>query len=426
MSNLGQVGLAAFLQLAKSALKKALQERGRVTIVTGNQSADLDSMTSSILYALVRSQAPPANAFTPLYVPLLNVPAADVALRPEFLLTFQRTQLQPSDLITLDDLPAFDRLQADLPAENTRWILVDHNRLEGALGEVYGNCVHGVVDHHEEEHVVPQDTAPEPRVIETCGSCTSLVLRTLLGTPAEAPGSGGVAVSYTSAQAEALSGDAANLALASILVDTHNLENQDKVRPTDVAVAGFLAAKAQEADSNWRQDKYFKEVQKAKRSIDDLPLQGILRKDYKQFRDAGVDLGMSTVVKPLDFLVEKAKDEEQGKRKESWNKAAAEFVSKRKLGIWAILTTFSTKEGDQKQSARQICLQYKDEEPESSAVRRFERDAVEGLRLEQIDIKGLSEDAPDGYRRKIWQQGDTSKSRKQIAPLLRAAITAQN
>ena len=382
-------------------------------------------MTSALLYASLRSQSPPPNAFTPLYVPLLNVPAADVDLRPEFLLAFKRANLQPSSLITLDDLPPAEHLREQLPPENTRWILVDHNRLEGALGEVYGDRVRGVVDHHAEEHAVPEGTTPEPRVVEDCGSCTSLVLRTLLGTPTAGGGGsapGEVAAAYSSEQASALPGTAATLALASILVDTRNLENPDKVRPTDVAAARFLGTKAKETDPEWSQHKYFKEVQKAKKSIADLPLQGIFRKDYKQFAEAGVTLGMSTVVKELDFLVDKAKDEDGGKRKEAWNKAAAQFVSERRLGIWAIMTTFSVKDEDEKQSARQLCVQYKDAEAERAAIERFERDASEELRLEEIKVKGVEADASDGHMRKVWNQGNTSKSRKQVAPLLRAAI----
>ena len=384
-------------------------------------------MTSAILYAYARSQAPPAvAAFTPLYVPLLNVPAADVALRPEFHAAFRHAHVAPADLVTLDDLPPADRLRDDLPPENTRWILVDHNRLEGALGAVYGDRVHGVIDHHAEENAVPKDTAPEPRVIEDCGSCTSLVLRTLLGTPMA--GSSDVAsVSYTSAQAAALPGGAAKLALASILVDTRNLENPEKVRPTDVAVAQFLAGKAEAEDKGWSQEKYFKEVHKAKKDIEDLPLQGILRKDYKQFSDAGIETGMSTVVKPLDFLVDKAKDEAKGKgdgkKKEAWNRAAAEFVEARKLGIWVIGTTFSEKGDDEKQSRRQLCVQYKDGGPEAKAVERFEKASGQELQLEEIEVKGISAEGLNGYKRKVWNQGDVSKSRKQVAPLLRAAIT---
>ena len=190
-------------------------------------------MSSSLLYAFIRSQSPPSNAFTPLYVPLLNVPKDDINLRPEFLAVFKQARLQPADIIALDDLPPTAKLREMLPPEHTRWILVDHNRLEGTLGEIYDERVHGVVDHHAEENVVPEDTSPEPRVIEDCGSCTSLVVRTLLGTPTgsntSTPEDGTVNVNYSSAQAEAFPTGAAALALASILIDTRNLTNPDKV-----------------------------------------------------------------------------------------------------------------------------------------------------------------------------------------------------
>jgi hypothetical protein len=93
---------------------------------------DLDSMSCSLLYAYIRSLSPPKNAFTPLYVPITNIPAADIQLRPEFLAVFKHANIESGHLITLDDLPALSEIETQLAPENTKWILVDHNALLGA------------------------------------------------------------------------------------------------------------------------------------------------------------------------------------------------------------------------------------------------------------------------------------------------------
>ena len=120
---------------------------------------------------------PPSDAFTPLYIPLLNIPSSDIDLRTEFTKLFSHANILPSHLITLDDLPPPSDLEDKLRPANTRWILVDHNSLQGNLGTIYASRVHGVIDHHEEENAVPKDTEPEPRIVEKSGSCSSLVIR---------------------------------------------------------------------------------------------------------------------------------------------------------------------------------------------------------------------------------------------------------
>lgn len=150
-------------------------------------------------------------------------------------------------LITLDDLPNHAK-----PLKSARWILVDHNKLQGVQGDRYSSKVHGVIDHHEEENAVSQDTEPEPRVIEKCGSCTSLVARwcrpawdsissSSLSTGA-AHGQGEGAVN-DSTVAQGWDAQVAKLALASILVDTANLKAPGKVEQVDRDSVDYLEAK---------------------------------------------------------------------------------------------------------------------------------------------------------------------------------------
>jgi exopolyphosphatase len=364
-------------------------------------------MSSSILYAYFRTHNPPKNVFTTTYIPILNIPAKDVDLRPEFKAVLQMADIAPADLLTLDDLPSTTDMPSKLPVNRTRWIIVDHNKLEGEIGAIYSDAVHGVIDHHVEEHAVPKETAPEPRMIESCGSCTSLVLHFF-------------EEDWTSLPPSA-SDDAflAKLALGSILVDTKNLEDESKATHRDRSARDLCVEKIKQVDTEWNQKTFYEDVDKAKKDIESLPLQGILRKDYKEWTEAGMKLGMSSVVKPLQFLASKAQDEENprhGYESVSWDSELNGFMGSRELDLHAVMTAFVQRDT----FVRELALQWKDVRA-NAAGERFNDVAREQLGLEPQSINGIAE-----TNRKVWRQHAVEKSRKQVAPLIRAAMKEES
>ncbi|KAL8936733.1 MAG: hypothetical protein Q9216_004774 [Gyalolechia sp. 2 TL-2023] len=430
--------LRAFLSHAKKGLSRAVETSQKITIVTGNESADLDSLTSSILYAYIRSLAPPRNAFSPLYVPLLNIPAADVSLRPEFYTLFNHANINASHLVTLDDLPTEGN--SALKAENTRWILVDHNKLQGNLGKEYGDRVFGVIDHHEDEGAVRQDTDPEPRVVEKCGSCTSLVIRTLRSSWESSSDGSSLSSGGGYGQDGLMINDAsvtrtwdaqiAKMALASILIDTANLTAEGKVEQTDREAVKYLEAKiylSSRSAAQWNRDKFYKEMNEAKRNIDGLSFNDILRKDYKQWTEKGLNLGMSSVVKPLDFLAGKAINNSSEDKEDQFVTAIADFMAERDLTVFAIMTTSTSSSGE---FQRELYIQALSSG--HAAASTFAKEAVQELQLKDHSVPALSEKpgamqpSSEGPWRKIWLQKDVTKSRKQVAPLLRKAIAAES
>ena len=391
---------------------------------------DLDSLSSSLLYAYLRSLNPPRAAFTSSYVPLLNIPASDILLRPEFTALFKHVGISASDLITLDDLPSSDEIENKLKPANTRWVLVDHNKLQGFLGTVYQNRIQGVVDHHEEENSVSQDTDPEPRVVEKCGSCSSLVLRTLKTTWDDTPWP---SLSLDAAHAKDRScidasgmariwdAQIAKTALASILIDTANLKGEGKVEPADREAVEYLEAKIRLSPHDreiWDRNGFYNEIDEAKKNIDSLKLNDILRKDYKEWNENGHKLGISSVVKSLDFLISKSNTEPQisGKH-DTFSNALEAFTSNKNLSIFAIMTASTSADGT---FQREIFLQSSP--AHSSIISQFSQEAVSKLSLETLAIEGLSDCNNEDLLRKIWLQKDVSKSRKQVAPLLREAM----
>ncbi|KAL8719328.1 MAG: hypothetical protein Q9225_003649 [Loekoesia sp. 1 TL-2023] len=429
--------LRAFLSHAKKSLFAAVATSQKVTIVAGNESADLDSLTSSVLYAYIRSLAPPQNAFTSLYIPLLNIPAADISLRPEFGALFHHANISASHLVTLDDLPMAQ--VSGLKPENTRWILVDHNNLQGTLGERYGSRVHGVIDHHEDEGTVPRDTNPEPRVMEKCGSCTSLVIRTMKSSWETSADSSSLSSGAAHAQGDSMINDIsvtrtwdaqiAKMALASILVDTANLKAKGKVEQADKEAVEYLEAKinlSPQDAAHWNRDKFYEEINSAKRNIDSLSFSDILRKDYKQWTEDGMNLGISSVVKPLSFVAEKAIKNTSEDKEDQFVTAIGDFMAERKLTIFAIMTTLTSAAGE---FQRELYVQALS--AGHAAASTFLKQAAKQLQLEDHSIPALSEKpgamqpSSEGPWRKVWLQKDVAKSRKQVAPLLRQAMAAE-
>ena len=350
---------------------------------------------------------------------MLNLLESGLRLRPEFATVCSHSNIPVSHLITLNDLPD----QFKWP-ENIHWILVDHNKLQGQLGSTYGSQVYGVIDHHDEEDFVPQDTAPEPRIIEKCGSCTSLVVSYCKSTW-DAISSNSLSSGAAHAQGESAIDDSvvtqgwdaqmAKMALASILIDTANLTAPGKVEQVDREAVEYLEAKIQMSvrdAKSWDRKAYYEELDAAKRDIGGLSLDEILQKDYKLWSENGLRLGMSSVVKPLKFLVDKA---ESG---HALKEGIEQFMEQRDLSIFAIMTI--TCEG---KFQRELFLQAR--KAAAVPISNFLDRAVAELNLQDLEIDGLSAQTSletESLGLWIWRQKAVSKSRKQVAPLLREAM----
>ena len=348
---------------------------------------------------------------------------------------FSHANISAEDLITLDDLPTSSDV---LPPKNIQWILVDHNKLQGALGQLYSTRVHGVIDHHEEENAVPHDTDPEPRIVEKSGSCTSLVVRyfkdnwNILANAALLSGAGNAQWDSLNddnndrddADSEQWDAEIAKMAIASILIDTSNMTSETKVERADRTAASYLEDKILRLSNNpedWDRTEYYEELNEAKKDIGNLRLADILRKDYKEWTERHRKLGISSVVKPLDFLKDKARSECSVQDEQSvFGKAMEDFAHAKDLDIFAITAHSTSSEGKYK---RELFLQSR--EDTVNAVSSFEKDATDKLGLELLPSISSGDPHIEGEEyvwQRAWLQKDVNKSRKQIAPLLRGSM----
>ena len=349
--------------------------------------------------------------------------------------------LTPEDVLTLDELPG----PHDLAPGDTRWLLVDHNALTGPLAQVYGggkgggsqNLVVGCVDHHDDEGEVPR--AAEPRVIEKCGSCASLVVEQCAATwdrlsSEEAAGVDGEKGEATlDARTRA---HLARLVLAPALIDTRSLTDATKTTARDHRAVEYAEAKlaAPGTDDSaapsgpYARAGFFERLSALKSDIAGLSLRDVLRKDYKEWSEGegegAIKLGTSSVTRPIAYLVEKAGGE--GPLVESLRAWGEE----RAVDLVVVMTSARIDGAH----GRELLVWARTGKRAADAARAFADAFAEPLELRAWGDGGsLSADAvaapagdggaggTEGWMR-CWAQGKLECSRKQVAPMLREAM----
>lgn len=322
------------------------------------------------------------------------------------------------DLITLDDISSLDSLKkADL-------VVVDHNAPTGLISQKWTEKLNGCIDHHEDEHVVPEKV--HPRIIKKSGSCTSLVVqhfRSAWDNLSSLSISSGAA----HGQNDEYSGDdaalvrhwdaqVAKLGIGSILIDTYNMQSASKVTTDDKEAVTYLEAKilAAPGAATWDRNAFFQEIDSAKKNLDPLSVDDILRKDYKMWKEGGVNLGFSTVVKPIEWLISKA-----GSTRALLD-AFEKFSKSRELGVFVLMAAFTSKDGEYK---RELLVWARGDEALVKRATAFGNDAKSELDLVEWGGNGQDVNKEDAHTfRHVWGQQALQYSRKQVGPLIRKAI----
>ncbi|KAF2456841.1 hypothetical protein BDY21DRAFT_346223 [Lineolata rhizophorae] len=407
--------LRGFLAQCKSAFRDSITKSNKLTLVIGNESADLDSLTSAVLWAYVRSHTAPKPTFSNPCIPVVNIPSKDLALRPEFSHLFDEAKVEADQLVTLSDIP-LDGSEPRIAPRNLKILLVDHNVLQGELGRVYGDCVRGIIDHHEDEGRHPQThSGEEPRIIMKCGSCTSLVVEHVRDYWT------GIQESSTSSREDSSAHvHLAKWCLASVLIDTVDLGEPNKVTTHDINAAEYLASIVRRCQNpGFNQSMFYQAVKDAKGSLDGVSLQGILRKDYKEWADGGVKLGISSSVKPLGYLVDKAgRERGSGPPTDAFLDGMQAHAKEQNLDIAAVMTASVSDTGE---FGREL-LVWAFNQQGVDAFNRFAKSSRETLGLEPLPINDqLGLKADGSLQRVAWKQGAVQYSRKKVAPMMRQA-----
>ena len=256
----GAGGLCRFLQNAKREIQSGLKQH----VVMGNESADLDSMVSALVYAYFLdhgSRSPDVN-----YLPLINMESSHFHSRPEAVHALSLAGIGMENL-AFRDIIDLDALQSEVRLQLT---LVDHNEL--ALSQAHlKNTVVGIIDHHADEGQL-RDIAH--RVIEPVGSCAALVAGFVLdGAP------------------ELVDDVLAKLLLGPILLDTVDLDpSKGRCCEKDISTAARLLQIAPIPTTDW-----FRELMEKRADVASLNPYELMMRDFKRYKANGFMVGISVI-----------------------------------------------------------------------------------------------------------------------------------
>lgn len=272
--------ISDFLHTARIEYEQVLgdpQSSEAIHFVMGNESADLDSIISSISYAYLLSQENPANQLT-LYIPLVNIHREEITLRKDILYLFQLFDISVDDILFLDDNLSLDRL---FEQKRLHLTLVDHNVLRPRQ-EHLSDAVERIVDHHVDENKDYPLLPNENKLIAIVGSNATLI-----------------AEKAFSSQRVVMSPQFAALLLAPILIDTSNLKSAEKTTYRDLDAAKELQTLA----FTLPQD-FYQNLLAAKNDISGLTPTMLLSKDFKEYLDGNILYGISSLPSTVQWNLE--------------------------------------------------------------------------------------------------------------------------
>lgn len=261
-----------------NAVKKTLSARWpALHVVLGNESCDLDSAVSAIVYAFLLHSLQNGEEAVGV-VPVLNIPAGEYPLKTEVTHWLQKHGILQNSLIFRDEVN-LSRLQEGGSLKVT---LVDHHVLPPADAYLESSVV-GVLDHRPLDPNAPTNERVT-MIVEPVGSCCTLVAEQVM---AKNPA--------------LLDPVTASLLYGTIILDTVNLNPAAKrVTPKDIEVASQLARLMSPLPSSL---EVFQELTEAKADVSGLTCDQLLRKDVKVATGGGLCVGVASVpLRVTDFL----------------------------------------------------------------------------------------------------------------------------
>ena len=284
---------------------------------------------------------------------------------------FEQLKLDATKLVFIENVD----LKSLATAGKLSVVLVDTNTLPSQLHHLVPH-VKQIIDHHKDEGVHYHPDCE--RVIESVGSCATLVANKLLS-------SDGIVDEVV-----------AELLLATILVDTFNLSPTAK-RATDKDRDVALQLSNMVTISN---DELYRSVLAARCDNTAFSVKELLEKDYKIAERGGTILGFCSILGRLDEI---AKDQD-------FREEATHFSLDKKLDLLLLLGV-DIEEGELRgRSIGVFQPPGKENDDLKSSVIDFTKSCKE--------IRADSEVSYDDGSLVVLNQGNTTASRKVILPLV--------
>ncbi|XP_064588666.1 exopolyphosphatase PRUNE1 [Zonotrichia leucophrys gambelii] len=356
----------------RAALQDHIQQHQEVHVVMGNEACDLDSAVSALALAYFLAQTTPAPKAA--FVPVLNIPRADFALRTETTFLLRERGIPATSLVFRDEIDLGGLHHAGLLSLT----LVDHHVLPGADAALEEAVVE-VLDHRPLERA----RGPPCQVtVEPVGSCATLVTERILQGP---PG--------------VLDRTTAALLHGTILLDCINLSPAaGKVTPRDVACVSLLEERFPELPAR---DAVFGALQAAKFDVTGLTTEQMLRKDLKVLSNDEAVVGISGVFEDLEtFLL----------RPGLLQDLEAFCQARGYAGLVAMTVSFN----QHHEPTRKLAVYSAQEPLRSTLCRALEEATTPSLLLRPLPSPWPSVAA--------YAQGNAVATRKKVLPILRAAL----
>lgn len=356
----------------RAALQDHIRQHQEIHVVMGNEACDLDSTVSALALAYFLAQSSPAPRAA--FVPVLNIPRADFALRTETSFLLRDRGIPAASLIFRDEIDLGGLHHAGLLSLT----LVDHHVLpcaDAALEE----AVVEVLDHRPLERA----RGPPCQVtVEPVGSCATLVTERILQGP---PG--------------VLDRTTAALLHGTILLDCINLSPAaGKVTPRDVACVSLLEERFPELPAR---DAVFGALQAAKFDVTGLTTEQMLRKDLKVISNDEVVVAISGIFEDLEtFLL----------RPGLLQDLEAFCQGRGYAGLVAMTVSFN----ERHEPTRKLAVYSQQEPLRGTLCRALEEATTPSLLLQLLPSPWASVAA--------YAQGNAVATRKKVLPILRAAL----
>lgn len=346
-------------------IKKNLSYNESMTVVVGNEAADLDSMASALMYAYYLN----LKDETVKSVPLINIPRADFKLRTEAVYLFEAAGVDMDELLFAEDVDLNRLNEKNLLS----LVLVDHNKLSSAHSP-FLNSVTGVLDHHADEKSYPDGIFTDIRPV---GSASTIVGEFFLANAEEE-----------------ISGPIATLILGTILLDTVNLDPEaGRVTDADKAVAEKIMA-----ISGLDRTQLFDKLQFEKFNVSSLGSYDLLRKDYKEWQMGPVKCGIGSVLLPVEDWIEKDPEIVS---------ACDKYLKERELDVLFAMNAFTNPE-----FTRQMVVYIPDENLRINTISFLE---ASDLGLGKIDGSSLKNSDVCAF----YNQANLGISRKKLQPIIK-------
>lgn len=259
----------------------------------GNMSGDMDSVASALALASLLGNS---------FIPVINIPRAELFLRKDVLYILNLLKIEPNQLYFREDIPA-------LLGSMTELILVDHNVLSPGQEEL-APFVRRIIDHHQDEqYSYPQ---LESKTIERVGSNATLILEVI-----------------QQKNPEALTSKLALLLLAPLLLDTSNFQDSRKVTVHDQKALQILLSRI---NASSLPSDFYETLLENRQACDPSRPDLLLKKDCKLYREGQLTYGISSLPKFISWTLD---------NDACWQEDQLAFLREQKVPLWIILEWLS-------------------------------------------------------------------------------------